>query len=96
MRAREPRVVLAQGTATSVQILDAEGKPLQGAAVSVRFAAGPWLPAQLFGRAVDAAGRLELGPMPRGKVEFSVTHPRARFTAQREVSGSRAAFVLQP
>jgi protocatechuate 3,4-dioxygenase beta subunit len=92
----EFRVVLAQGTATSVQILDAEGKPLQGAAVSVRFAAGPWLPAQLFGRAVDAAGRLELGPMPRGKVEFSVTHPRARFTAQREVSGSRAAFVLQP
>ncbi|MBI5850861.1 MAG: carboxypeptidase regulatory-like domain-containing protein [Planctomycetes bacterium] len=91
----EFHVGLTLGTTTSLTLLDETGAPLRGASVSVRFDGGPWIPAVVLGRFVDADGKIELGRLPRGSVEFAVTHPRAQFTARREVSGAHAALVLQ-
>jgi protocatechuate 3,4-dioxygenase beta subunit len=90
-------VRLEPGIAVRARLVDAEGAALGGAAMSLRFSNGPWIPVALLGASVDGNGEIDLGHLPRGEVEFGVVHPRARFETQRNLSGgSTTSLVLRP
>ncbi len=89
------QVTLQKGTAVELEIHDADGNPLAGASVSVRWGESPWIPASLFGTATGST--IDLGQLPSGRCEFMVSHPRVSFTTTKSiVSGRRVSLVLLP
>ncbi|MHC5064011.1 MAG: carboxypeptidase regulatory-like domain-containing protein [Planctomycetota bacterium] len=93
----EFRLNLSRGTRVSIRATDLEGTTLEGARISARWPGGPWLPTALLEPKREQDGSLDLGPLPAGDIEFSISHPRAKFTASRKIpSGSRVSLVLSP
>jgi protocatechuate 3,4-dioxygenase beta subunit len=93
----EIEVRLRRGTRVEVSIVDRSGQPLRGAAVAVRGAQGPWLPASLL--ASRAGGdALDLGELPPGRARFMVqVAGQPPFEVEREIpAGRRASLVLMP
>lgn len=93
----EFRVNLTRGTQVTIELVDGDGNPLTGARISARWPGGPWLPTALLAPTKLADGSLDLGPLPAGEIEFSVSHPRAQFTATRLIpKGKKATLVISP
>lgn len=93
----EFRLKLSQGTKVSIRAADRDGTTLEGARISARWPGGPWLPTALLSPKREEDGSLDLGPLPAGEIEFSVSHPRASFSAKRSIpSGSRVSLVISP
>jgi hypothetical protein len=93
----EFHVDLPRGTQVTVKLVDSNGNILSGARLSVRWPTGPWLTSALLAPRKLSDGSLDLGPLPAGKIEFSISHPRAQFTAMRLIpTGKKATLVISP
>ncbi|MCA8952820.1 MAG: carboxypeptidase regulatory-like domain-containing protein [Planctomycetes bacterium] len=93
-RAAEFPLILTDGAVTTLQVVDDNGRPLNGATIAARCDGGPWLPAMLLVERTGP-GTYELGRLGRGSWEVRVQHPAiGTVTCSRAIGGESAVTIV--
>tara|TARA_R110002072_G_scaffold67163_3_gene165115 strand:- start:131805 stop:135209 length:3405 start_codon:yes stop_codon:yes gene_type:complete len=88
-------LVLGNGAATHLSVVDDTGKRLRGVSLTARFDDNPWLPTVVLVQSIGSDGTLDLGRLGPGNWTFRATHPAiGTVTHKRTIRGSSPVTIV--
>ncbi|MFK7740815.1 MAG: carboxypeptidase regulatory-like domain-containing protein [Planctomycetota bacterium] len=88
-------VALGNGAPTTLRLVSPNGTTLRGANISARCGNGPWLPALLLVRTLQADGSFDLGKLGPGSWKLRLEHPSCgTVIEQRTIGGTSPQTII--